>query len=211
MADVKFDQLINRALDLYDQIKADEDIRRKAISFSSHVKEIDVMEPSVNEEQGIITEYIKVVTDVGDVYIPLQFSTLDATRIHDTARLLHQFITTTFMPLLKDLYSVIKENSSSITSPTDEKIIELMSNAVGRALIIVTDQDVSSMADKIGENISNIELIADTSDERTYDLVKIENIKNTEEISHIATDLLDFVNRIWNAILYPFISSFINT
>jgi len=208
---MNIDQLVNRAMDLYDQLKADEELRKKAISFATHVKGIDIGQPEVEEDKGIIREYIKVITDVGDIYIPMQLYVTDSTQIHDTAVNLHEFINKSMMPIIKDMYESINKKSESLKNVNDDSFLSVLTDAIGKALLIVTDEKIVNVAGKIGENTSNIELIADTSDDRTFELVKIENVKNMDMISSITIDLLDFINKMWNSIIYPFIASMIHS
>ena len=207
---MSFDNLINRATDLYNQLIADEELKKKALSFASHVTGIDFTKQDVDEEKGIIREYLKIETDVGDIYIPLQLYVIDATYIHDTATKLHQFVSQSMLPIIKDIYESVKAKSKDVKGIDTSSIMPVIAETLGKAMLIITDDKIMGLASKIGENTSNIELVCDTSDERTFDLVIVDNVKNTELITSMTIDILDFIKRMWDSVIYPFINAMLH-
>lgn len=210
LMNMSLDQVIGRAMELLDLLRADDELKRKAVSFATHVTGVDVNKPEIDEGKGIIREYIKIITDIGEIHIPMQLYVTDTTQIHETAAKLYELISKSMMPIIRDIYESIKKKSETVKDMNDEGFFLTISDVVGKALLITTDEKMMELASKVGENTSNIELVADVTDERTFDLVKLENVKNVDVISNVAIDLLDFINKMWNTILYPFIATMIN-
>lgn len=211
ISSIDLNQLATKVMDLIDALDTDKDLQKKITNFANRVKDIDAAGPKVEESVAIIYEYIKVVTDLGDIYVPIQIYAKSKKYIYQTAELLKQFITEHILPVVKDITNIVLQYAKGISSLDGSNIYSLVLNALGKAILIATDQKVLAIAESIGSNVQQIKLIADTSKDETFELVEVGNVKDMDALSKLTIDVLDFLNELWNSIVYPFVMSFVNT
>lgn len=211
MPKISFDEILDRAKSLVDQLRTDSELTKKAMSFASHVKSINVGDLNVDEDIGVITEYLVISTDAADIYIPIQISVLDVSRIHETANEIHELVKNSLIPVVRDVYSIMQQqfgNKPNNTTDTDSSsILPVIAQALSNVVGIITNDDIIELAERIGSNVTTIELKSDSSDQETLSLVQLDNVSDINLASELMVDILDFLDRLWVSILYPFFQS----
>lgn len=204
--------ILDKGKQLLRELSSDEELKSKAISFVTHVSKFDVDPPIVDVKEGRILIYMTTSGDIGKVSIPIIINVKDATETRYIADAIHELISDYILGFIRSAYEVMHQHVNEIKQPDDA--LPYIGQVIGEILTTVTDDRFNELGDIIGPNITSFDLVCDTTDSKTYELVKIDpdpNLDKKIDISKIVVDMLDFINRLWGVFVLPLISSLLST
>lgn len=199
--------ILGKVKGLLDEVNSDEELKAKVTTTLTHFNSFEVERPKVDNKTGRIMVYLSAIGDIGKVSIPIIFVAEDATRAEDIAEVIHEFISEYVLRILKSVYDAFRVNADKIKSPNDA--FPIIAQILADILTIATEERFNKLAETISSNIISYKIVSDLSDEETYELVIVEPARNADvnEVSKITTNLLAFVDRLWNVFLKPLVSS----
>jgi len=205
------ESVIKKAEQLLDDIQKDEQLRKDATVFVTHVKDFSIPEPVINEDTGTSVLYMKVATDVCQVGIPIMITVNDVSTVRAVSNGVHVLVKDYLLQILKDAFDSMKDSVHGVSDFKSVKNVAMpvIYSVMGNVLTIVTDDDFNSLLETISNYVTNIELISNPSDERTYELVDIDIVDGAdkEEVHKIVLSMLNFINRLWEIFIMPIISN----